>query len=67
METGIRPVSTAESLNKVICKHLFAYMLAYMGKSSYLCSVIKKEIVKQLKIQSYVRGKVQQRCHFREE
>ena len=49
METGIRPVSTAESLNKVICKHLFAYMLAYMGKSSYLCSVIKKEIVKQLK------------------
>ena len=49
METGIRPVSTAESLNKVICKHLFVYMLAYMGKSSYLCSVIKKEIVKQLK------------------
>ena len=49
METGIRPVSTAESLNKVICKHLFTYMLAYMGKTSYLCSVIKKEIVKQLK------------------
>ena len=44
------PLFSPLSLNNVICKHLFAYMLAYMGKSSYLCSVIKKEIVKQLKI-----------------
>jgi hypothetical protein len=42
-------------------------MLAYMRKSSYLCSVIKKEIVKQLKIQDYEGIKFQKRDRHREE
>ena len=50
-----------------ICKHLFAFMLAYMEKSSYLCSVIKKEIVKQFKLQDYADIKFQKRGRHREE